>query len=249
MKRRAGLGLGLLCGVLGGCPTATLDRVSRRGDTVQGVLIAQVPVRGFRVRVTATGPQEEGELLGVDETRLWILTSSDLIRSFPRGQIVRVRVFLADTMGGTLATWTTFGTLLSPLLNGSIALVTTPLWLTAGIGSAVAESASGYADTTDLDALIPFARFPQGPPQEITGHRVERPVAPPTASPPANLPWSPFAAPQEPTTAPQEPTTAPQDAATAPQDATAPADPDAGTELLRPPWLLSPSPSPPPISP
>ena len=177
--------LGLLA-ALAGCATGSLDHTRLRGDPREDMTVADVPVRGFPVAVTTTHGTVEGELLAVDAGAVWVETASG--RSLPilRSAVTRVRVQVEDTRGGAYGGWTAAGAATSAS-HGLLLVFTAPLWLAIGTPSAVLEAASGRADATPdrFEALAPFARYPQGPPDAL----MRTAARPDTAPAPLRAPW------------------------------------------------------------
>jgi hypothetical protein len=183
----------LACAHLAGCATAELGRGTLRGSAATGLGAAEVPVRGFGVVVTTVSGTVEGELLAVDEDALWVRTIEGRSVPIARRGVLRVRVQVEDTSGGSMAAWTTTGTLLTAS-HGLMLAITAPLWLLVGIPASALESASGRADVEprDFDRLHEYARFPQGPPPMLTGEpTAPEPTAPEPTEPGASAPGAP----------------------------------------------------------
>lgn len=106
-----------------------------------------------------------GELIAVDEPRLYVLTAES-------GLVVVTRDFLAKailtgygTKEEALAGWTTAGTL-STLSHGVFLIFTAPTWIIAGAVGTTSESRAGLLryPQEPLASFRPYARFPQGLP-------------------------------------------------------------------------------------
>jgi hypothetical protein len=157
--------------VLAGCVTAQFDRSQGIGSPTGKIDVAEVPVRGFVVRVDFTeGGRLEGELLAVEPS--WIYLSNG--GEGPE-QVVPVRlaevsnVEIRDiywTPSAMLAIWSVVGTI-STLSHGVILIFSAPVWVGTGIATSLA-AASGNDLTVsreDFPRLVQYARFPAGLPE------------------------------------------------------------------------------------
>jgi hypothetical protein len=156
-----------------GCATASLDRSESRGSPAAAIQVADVPVRGFTVRVRRAGDGEalEGELLAVDAAAIHLSNGYQgpgQVISVPIRQVeaVEVRdVFASGALG--LAIWTGLGAL-STLSHGLALVLTAPVWLLIGIpvsiGAAVGNDLA--VRPAEIPALYQFARFPAGLPPD-----------------------------------------------------------------------------------
>jgi hypothetical protein len=174
------LALGCSCG---GYDNQLLDR-SRGfgGERVADVSVADVPVNGFPVVVVVEhGPNLEGELLAVDDERVFVLRDRGKSPASVRwAQVREVRVEVAPSRpgepGGSVA-WTVVGTL-STLSHGEFLILSFPIWLASGVPVSWEHGQPLEARVTSAqfrDMLYQFARHPQGPPPYLSA----RPIPPP----------------------------------------------------------------------
>jgi hypothetical protein len=142
------------------------------GERIADAKLADVPVRGFHVVVTAReGSDVEGELLAAEAESVYVLDDDDgTIVATRWNNIDEVRVSIASHRPGEPATsivWTTVGTV-STLSHGVFLFVTAGAWLGAGIPVSVANGRSirGRVTADEFrELLYQFARYPQGMPQ------------------------------------------------------------------------------------
>jgi hypothetical protein len=107
-----------------------------------------------------TVPLVQGELIAIDTDSVHVLADGRLV-SLARAALccAELTAFRMDV--SELQLWTVLG-ILSTGSHGFFLLLTAPMWAIAGT---VATSVASYAPRiilTDLVALQPFARFPQG---------------------------------------------------------------------------------------
>jgi len=127
-------------------------------------VVAQRTTRGGWIVVErkkdAPGGRVAGELIAVEEDRIYVLDDSGL-QTVERGSIEKMNLAGYATDGAALGGWAALGTL-STLSHGKFLVLTAPLlWLAGGIASAADESRGGFAKPGDFQK---YARFPQGLP-------------------------------------------------------------------------------------
>ena len=145
---------------------------------------AQVPLFGRSVEVKAPGAKGDaaakGELLAVGAEQLWILVPTQ-VREVPLREIEQVRVRLHGLDGGKAWTWTLAGALLSGVALaaacsqarggncvGAFALPALGWGLFGGLSAADLEKSSRVLVRAPyLEALRPYARYPQGLPEGL----------------------------------------------------------------------------------
>ena len=150
--------------------------------TLTSCATARPPVFGRPIEITPTTGQEasaRGELLAVGETGLWLLEAKG-VREIPFAEIRRVRVGLHGLNGRTAGTWAgagavgTIGALAVACSQvegtscGPLALLAIP-WALVGIPSAssLEKSSRVFVGPENREALVPYARFPQGLPEGL----------------------------------------------------------------------------------
>ncbi len=102
----------------------------------------------------------EGELIAIDDSSYHVLTAGGL-RSVPRATTHRITLVAYSTSPGTLAIWASVGGL-STLSHGYYMAFTAPMWIIAGVFTAINESGAGLV--RDAERARAYARFPQGLP-------------------------------------------------------------------------------------
>ena len=133
-----------------------------------------------------SGPRIEGELLAVGKRELVVS------RGGKPARIARSRVreatlvaYTADNSG--LLAGVVLGTL-STLSHGFALVLSAPIWMLAGGGTARAHSARGFLTSRQglgsLDEFRKWARFPQGTPRHFMGSKRRRPRRSKSASEP-----------------------------------------------------------------
>ena len=148
-----------------------------------GCATARPPVFGRPIEVTPTMGHEDsvarGELLAVGETGVWVL-ESNRVREIPFAEIQKVRVVLHGLNGRMATTWAgagavgTIGALAVACSEvegtscGPLALLAIP-WALVGIPSAASleKSSRVFLGPDNREALVPYARFPQGLPEGL----------------------------------------------------------------------------------
>ncbi|MFW6197657.1 MAG: hypothetical protein ACOC5B_02215, partial [Myxococcota bacterium] len=157
----------LLAGLaFSGCASA--DRGQARGSVEEHRDVHAVPVHGWQVRVTTAGDEEvrEGELLAVDEERIYVLQyGPHRVWTAPRLSVDEVRLDLYPHRGGAFAGWFVTG-LASTLSHGWLSIGTAPLWVLSGIASITATMVDARIKLgqSEWGLLHQYARFPAGPP-------------------------------------------------------------------------------------
>lgn len=140
------------------------------------------PVFGRPIEITPTAGHEasaRGELLAVSETGVWLLEAKGA-REIPFAEIQRVRVGLHGLDGRTAGTWATAGTVgtiaaltiacsqVEGTSCGGVLLAALP-WALVGVPSVASleRSSRVFFGPEDREALVPYARFPQGLPEGL----------------------------------------------------------------------------------
>lgn len=144
-----------------------------------------ISVRGRPTDIThvsaAGSSTVEGELIAVDEGRVWILEKSGL-SELPRAEIARMRVQRHELTGRRGMQWAALGALLtggalavscasvSGGCSGILPAVAVP-WLVTGLLAKPSLDASSRMTLAGprLDEARPYARFPQGLPPRFVG--------------------------------------------------------------------------------
>jgi hypothetical protein len=123
----------------------------------------------------------KGELIAVDDARVWILGKSGLAE-VPRADVARLKVRRHETTGKRGLTWALVGALVT---GGAMAIACSSVsegcgtlfpamavpWLAAGAAgkSSLDNSAHLTLPARRLDDARPYARFPQGLPAGFPG--------------------------------------------------------------------------------
>jgi hypothetical protein len=179
--RRAGsrcLAAALAAVVSGGC--------AARSPGVHGRDVTLVPNE-------SGAPKVKGELLAVDEGRLWLRTK-DGVRDFAPASVREVRVRRHNLTGGWAVRWGLVGGLVSGValtascssvkgneVGGCAAVggVTAGLWALVGFLAAPSLEASSHLSLDPESArLKPYARLPAGLPKGLPPASLEGPPAP-----------------------------------------------------------------------
>jgi hypothetical protein len=155
------------------CAHGNLNRAQSRGAHLDGVKATDVPVRGFQVSVETADSTESGELIAVDDRFVYLDVGEPpnaVGESIPRTRIVKVVVEVQPSYSSTAGIWTAVGCA-STASHGAYLVFSGPLWLSAGISTAVGESYAAHAEARgdELNQLYQFARFPQGLPPTFGG--------------------------------------------------------------------------------
>jgi hypothetical protein len=123
----------------------------------------------------------KGELLAVSEDRLWLRNESG-VKELPLASVSEVRVQRHSFNGRKAFTWAMIGAIVSGVALtaacasvedgencGAVGLVFGGLWLGTGALAARSVEASSRIQLRPVRPadLRPFARFPQGPPQNV----------------------------------------------------------------------------------
>lgn len=108
--------------------------------------------------------QYSGEFISSDESNIYLLYDS--LYQIPKHIISSSLLELDEKNATTYGFWVFLGTI-STISNGYYSAITAPLWLAAGIPSAVGESVRDrYEEEPPTqeywDSINKFARFPQG---------------------------------------------------------------------------------------
>lgn len=148
-----------------------------------GCATARPPVFGRPIEVTPTAGHEDssarGELLAVGEGGVWVLESRR-VREIPFADIQKVRVGLHGLDGRAAGTWAGAGAVgtigglaiacsqVEGTSCGGLALLAIP-WALVGIPSAASleKSSRVFLSSENREALVPYARFPQGLPDGL----------------------------------------------------------------------------------
>jgi len=148
----------------------------------RSLAVAQTAERGAWILVELeNGERIEGELLAVEQRRLWIGRGDEGI-PVPREKVsyAMLVAYTADNAG--LVATTILGTL-STMTHGFFLFISAPLWMLVGGISARSHSSAGYVEyiggvhyTSRLTGLRKWARFPQGIPKG-SGFDPRRPSA------------------------------------------------------------------------
>lgn len=151
--------------------------------TLTGCATGRPPVFGRPIEVTPrTGhgnASARGELLAVGESGVWVLEASGA-REIPFAEIERVRVGLHGLNGRVAGTWAgvgaagTIGALAAACSRvegtncAGVLLLAIP-WALVGIPSAssLEKSSRVFVGPENREALVPYARFPQGLPEGL----------------------------------------------------------------------------------
>ena len=110
---------------------------------------------------TPTGPREiEGELIAAERDTLHVMAFIELV-SVPLDSVTEVKLeaFRIERVG--FATWTALG-VLSSLSHGYVFVLTAPVWILGGTFATSSYSRAPLIVTPTVEALRPYARFPQG---------------------------------------------------------------------------------------
>ena len=165
--------------VAGGC--------AARSPEAYGRAVTLVPI-------ASGAPKVKGELLAVDQERIWVRTK-DGVRDFAPATVREVRVQRHNLTGGWAVRWGLVGGLLSGValtascssvegndVGGCAAVggVTAGLWALAGLLAAPSLEASSQLSLDPGSArLKPYARLPAGLPKDLPpASLVEGPPAP-----------------------------------------------------------------------
>jgi hypothetical protein len=146
---------------LSGCAGNPAPRAWR-----QPAVDVQRSTHGGWIRVEADGvnsgggPPAEGELIAIDETAFYVLSTAGL-RTVSRASVPRITIVGYGNRGGTLTLWSLAGGV-STLSHGGFLLLTAPMWAIGGTFSTHSEMHAGIWH--DADVAQRFARFPQGLP-------------------------------------------------------------------------------------
>ena len=158
----------IVAALAGGCASVPLSRRDQGLGKVDTASLDEVPICGHEVAVEVTGegggPRTiEGELLAATQEGLALATERG-VEAVPAGSVRSVEVRVLPSHSGAMAAWTVAGTL-SSISHGVLLVVSAPVWLIAGIGSAAGAEGRGV-ETSAFDAglLSQYARFPQGMP-------------------------------------------------------------------------------------
>jgi hypothetical protein len=108
--------------------------------------------------------QYSGEFISYDESNIYLLYDS--LYQIPKSKIRNCTLELDQKNATAYGVWVFLGTI-STISNGYYSAITAPLWLVAGIPSAVGESVRDrYEEEPPTqeywDSINMFARFPQG---------------------------------------------------------------------------------------
>ena len=168
----------LIAFVTGGC--------AAHSPEVYGRTVTLVPV-------ASGAPKVKGELLAVDQERIWVRTK-DGVRDFAPASVREVRVRRHNLTGGWAVRWGLVGGLLSGVVltascssvegndvGGCAAVggVTAGLWALVGLLAAPSLEASSQLSVDPGSArLKPYARLPAGLPEGVTAGSLEGPPAP-----------------------------------------------------------------------
>lgn len=171
-----------------------MKRASRLIATSLAVVVAtgcattpkSVSIAGRQVTVERNGdaPRVKGELLVVQEDRLWIGTR-DGVTEVPLATVRKVRVKRHSSDARQALTWAVVGGLLTggamagacASVDGNgggtcatVGLVLGGLWLAVGALAAPSMESSSYLDLRKPapDELWPYSRLPQGLPEGLT---------------------------------------------------------------------------------
>ena len=163
--------------VAGGCAARTSD--------VLGRSVTLVPRE-------AGAPKAKGELLAVDQGRIWVRTN-DGVRDFDPASLREVRVRRHNLTGGWAVRWGLMGGLASGValtaacssVEGNdaggcarVGIVSAGLWTLVGFLAAPSLDASSQLSLDpQSDRLKPYARLPAGLPEGVTPRSLE--VGPP----------------------------------------------------------------------
>jgi hypothetical protein len=152
--------------------------------TLTACATARPPVFGRPIEVTLTTGREDastrGELLAVGESGVWVLGANG-VREIPFAEIQRVRVGLHGLNGRAAGTWAggaavgTIGALAVACSQvegtncGGVLLLTAIPWALVGIPSVASleRSSRVFVGSEYREALVPYARFPQGLPEGL----------------------------------------------------------------------------------
>ena len=150
-----------------------------------------LPVGGRQVQVTPrpdTGSKKvEGELIAVDEERIWVLGEEQVI-TIPVSTVQLVRLQRHSMNGKRVGQWSVLGALVT---GGALAIacgsvegsgcgkVFLAVGATWAIGGAIAASTIRSSSKIQLDvrtrSLQPYARFPQGLPEGVDLSKLQEP--------------------------------------------------------------------------
>ncbi|HJZ86762.1 MAG TPA: hypothetical protein VKN99_16405 [Polyangia bacterium] len=216
--RGRSLGLVAALALAGGCASSFAPRNYLRPPREA----ARTPYGGWLTLWQPSGELLSGELIAVDQRRVWLLTYlrmpfSDVIDikrplrllEVPLAQVVEARLAWYETGEAGLTAWTVLGTL-STIGNGFILVFTGPLWAAVGSVSAARESRAALVNYPPwpLPGMAMYARFPQGLPPGVDEARLvgPKPVpAPPPAPPPPKVTPPPPPPPPKPAPPPPPP--------------------------------------------
>lgn len=111
-----------------------------------------------------------GEFISFRDSVIYVLTESEPV-SIRYEKVISASLDVNTRLSDVFAAWTILGTL-STSSHGYYMFLTVPLWLSAGIPSAITASRDGlYADYPSSIAwwqgISRFSRFPQGIPKEV----------------------------------------------------------------------------------
>jgi len=158
-----------------------------RSPEVYGRTVTLIPVE-------SSAPKVKGELLAVDQQRLWVRTK-DGVRDFAPASVREVRVRRHNLTGGWARRWGLVGGLVSGValtascssvegndVGGCAAVggVTAGLWALVGFLAAPSLEASSQLSVDPGSArLKPYARLPAGLPKDLAPASLEQgPPAP-----------------------------------------------------------------------
>jgi hypothetical protein len=159
---------------------AALDRSAGWGGHPVAVSVADVPVKGYTVKVETLDGECEGELLTADASLVRVLDGDAVTRTFSWPRIRSVRVEVVPRQEGVTAGMTILTMLgtLSTVSHGYFLVFTAPAWLAAGIPSTIMTNRPLRGEATESGALelYQFARFPQGLPATWVRKPTEAPA-------------------------------------------------------------------------
>ncbi|NNG15201.1 MAG: hypothetical protein HKM89_01890 [Gemmatimonadales bacterium] len=130
-----------------------------------------------QMELTSAGKQvpSGGELIAVALDSVFVLTPDGEFHAVARADVTRAKVAYYDSQYGTLAAWTTFGSL-GTLSHGFLLVFSLPVWTIGGWAATAGQSRAPLAEVSEhersWDDVAMYARFPQGLPDELDRRRL-----------------------------------------------------------------------------
>jgi hypothetical protein len=167
--------------------------ISSTAATIGCATGGALPVGGRQVQVTprpdAGSKKIEGELIAVDEEKIWVLGREQVI-TIPLDTVRRVKLQRHSMTGSRVGLWTAVGAVVTGSAlaiacssvegNSSCGRVFLAVGATWALGGAVAATSARSSSTMQLDdprtrSLQPYARFPQGLPEGVDLSKLQEP--------------------------------------------------------------------------